>query len=605
MISGPEVSYINAQYEALSEVKDANESTKHHEQTRTFQKAFLGKVNNLYAVMTEMGNPFTDDSKELVTLDTKNVAHPSAAEMVGQHFQKGKTSFEKFYKSLQDGENCISYEHINKNKTDFFRQQPDASSKDLKQKNVKDDCALFSKLFISCQSRECDLQDFFQHENQPYPASLSDGGNLYSCQKSQLATILEDEATLAETEPKIDAIIVDGSAFVNSMQPRIAKTFEEYATLEIVPKIESYSSKYQRTDFVFDVYKADSLKAETRSRRGYGARRRVTDKGKVPQNWQSFLRDNTNKTELFTFLADKIVQLCRTNTVIVTRLDGVVHNDPINTEGLMPCNHEEADTRIFVHVKHAVVEGITSVMIKANDTDVLVIAVSVFSSLRRLGLKKLWIEFGQGKNQRWIPVHEINSSLGSEKALGLPFFHAFTGCDVVSAFRGKGKKTAWQTWNVCPEVTSVFCKLSKYPPELSQLDQEILEMFVIVMYDKSSPTSNINDARLDLFARKQRSYDSIPPTRGALVEHTKRAMYMAGCIWGQSVSCSMEIENPGEFGWIKKGDSWQIFWTKLAPIAESCQQLTKCGCKTECSGRCKCCKLSLPCTALCSCKCEI
>ena len=97
MVSGPEVSYLNAQYEALSEVKDANKLTKHHEQTRTFQKAFLEKVNNLYAVMTEMGNPFTDDSKELVTLDTKNVAHPSAAEMVGQHFQKGKTSFEKYF----------------------------------------------------------------------------------------------------------------------------------------------------------------------------------------------------------------------------------------------------------------------------------------------------------------------------------------------------------------------------------------------------------------------------------------------------------------------------------------------------------------------------
>ena len=27
-----------------------------------------------------------------------------------------------------------------------------------------------------------------------------------------------------------------------------------------------------------------------------------------------------------------------------------------------------------------------------------------------------------------------NCSLGSDKALGLPFFHAFTGCDVVSAF---------------------------------------------------------------------------------------------------------------------------------------------------------------------------
>lgn len=603
MLSGPEVCYIKAQYEALSEQKDANESTQHHEQTRTFQTSFLDKVNNLYSVMTEMGNPYMDESKELVTLDTKHVAHPTAAEMVSQHFQKGTTSLEKFFESLQDGENCKFYEPIKKNKTNFFRQQPETSSKDLKQKNVKDDCTLFSKLFISCQSRECDLQDFFQHENQSYPASLSDGGNLYSCQKSQLAMILQNQVTLSDDEPSVEAIIIDGSAFVNSVQPRIARTFEEYATLEIIPKIDSFSARYQRTDIVFDVYKADSLKAETRSRRGYGARRRVTDKGNIPQNWQSFLRDNTNKTELFSFLADKIVELCRTNTVIVTRLDGVVYNKPINTQGLMPCNHEEADTRMFVHARHAVVEGIKSVMIKANDTDVLVIGISVLSSLQNLGLENLWIDFGQGKNQRWIPVHDINSALGSEKAAGLPFFHAFTGCDVVSAFRGKGKKTAWQTWNVCPDVTSVFSKLSKYPSEMSEVDQDILEMYVIALYDKSSPTSNINDARLDLFARKQRSYDSIPPTRGALVEHIKRATYMAGCIWGQSVSCNMSIVSPGGFGWIKKGDTWQIVWTKVAPIAESCQQLTKCGCKSECRGRCKCFKLSLPCTALCSCKC--
>ena len=30
--------------------------------------------------------------------------------------------------------------------------------------------------------------------------------------------------------------------------------------------------------------------------------------------------------------------------------------------------------------------------------------------------------------------------------LPLPMFHAFTGCDTVSFFGGKGKKTAWNTW---------------------------------------------------------------------------------------------------------------------------------------------------------------
>ena len=38
-------------------------------------------------------------------------------------------------------------------------------------------------------------------------------------------------------------------------------------------------------------------------------------------------------------------------------------------------------------------------------------------------------------------------------------------------------------------------------------------------------------------------------------------------------------------------------------ISQSCQELLKCGCKSErgCSGRCKCLKAELPCTALCNC----
>ena len=107
-----------------------------------------------------------------------------------------------------------------------------------------------------------------------------------------------------------------------------------------------------------------------------------------------------------------------------------------------------------------------------------------------------------------------------------------------------------------------------------------------------------------MFARKQRSYDKIPPTRAALVQHSKQAAYQAGCIWSQSTLRQMELEIPGEWGWQQQDNCWQILWTTLPPIAESCQQLTKCGCQTECRRRCKCYKFTLPCTELCSCKCE-
>ena len=300
----------------------------------------------------------------------------------------------------------------------------------------------------------------------------------------------------------------------------------------------------------------------------------------------------------------KVIELCTTNPVYVTREDSVVCNRPVNVEGLSKCNHEEADTRLFVHARRAAAEGRKSIMIKANDTDVLVLGVNVLPDLINIGLQTLWIEFGQGKSLRWIPVNDIHKEIGTEKSDGLLFFHAFTGCDVVAAFRGKGKKTAWQTWDVCPDVTDVFSKLSKYPPVTSEHDQTVLEMFVIMIYDRSSPTASIDDARLNFSARKQRSYESIPPTRGALIEHTKHAVYQAECIWGQAMICNMENESPGDWGWKKNCDMWMIIWTKLPPIAESCQQLTKCGCKTECLGRCKCFQLSLPCTALCSCNCD-
>ena len=306
-----------------------------------------------------------------------------------------------------------------------------------KQKVLKYDCQVFSKLFISCQSRECDLYAFFRHENHPFPAALSDGGKLHTCKKSQLAAVLEGHVTLPDNDPHADVIIIDGSALVNVLPPRSSKSFEDYAMLDVLPTIRAYSTKYERTDIVFDVYRPSSLKEEARSKRGHGARRRVTSRCKVPSNWRNFLRDNDNKTDLLNFQADKIEQMPSPNMVIVTKEENALSNHTISLEGVSPCSHEEADTRIFVHARHAAQEGRTSLLVKACDTDILVIAISVMPTLHAIGLQQMWIAFGQGRNMRWIPAHELYHSIGPEKGRGIKFFHAFTGCDVVSAFRGK------------------------------------------------------------------------------------------------------------------------------------------------------------------------
>ena len=104
------------------------------------------------------------------------------------------------------------------------------------------------------------------------------------------------------------------------------------------------------------------------------------------------MRVNSNKlkTELYNFLADKIVKMCpntsNTVTVIITQEDGVVCNHSISLEGLTHCNHERADTQIFLHSKHTAADGNNTIMNKASDTDVLVISVSVLLILQDLGV---------------------------------------------------------------------------------------------------------------------------------------------------------------------------------------------------------------------------
>ena len=79
------------------------------------------------------------------------------------------------------------------------------------------------------------------------------------------------------------------------------KTFDDYASKVIVPHIESCAQKYSRVDVVLDIYSQDSLKGETRQKRGTGVRRKVVGNSRPPKSWHNFLRCDENKTEIFGF----------------------------------------------------------------------------------------------------------------------------------------------------------------------------------------------------------------------------------------------------------------------------------------------------------------
>ena len=143
---------------------------------------------------------------------------------------------------------------------------------------------------------------------------------------------------------------------------------------------------------------------------------------------------------MFCFLAEKISKLKSGNKEIyTTHLDDVLtaHESDDYANEIKLCNHEEADTRMLLHVAHATKHGHQKVSIRTVDTDVIVLAVA---QIQHLQISELWIEFGVGKHYRFIPAHLVALNMGPEKASALPFFHALTGCDTTSAFCGIEKK---------------------------------------------------------------------------------------------------------------------------------------------------------------------
>ena len=119
--------------------------------------------------------------------------------------------------------------------------------------------------------------------------------------------------------------------------------------------------------------------------------------------FKKILTVNENKTELFQLVSVSVISRCNQGTIVCTKGSGIVANVPMLTDHFQPCNQKEADTWLFIHANNAARNGLRRITIAANNTDVVVIALYTFSALK---LDELWIEYGVGKNQRWLPIHQ-------------------------------------------------------------------------------------------------------------------------------------------------------------------------------------------------------
>ena len=119
--------------------------------------------------------------------------------------------------------------------------------------SLKSGCALFSRLYVACQTRYGDLNTFFTYENQAAPPSLSVGGGLRLGTKADLLQCLALEEKQSVNSLIVDAQIYDGAAIVQMIIPGIAKTLQEYADNVFSSYVVSQLEAAQRVNLVWDV----------------------------------------------------------------------------------------------------------------------------------------------------------------------------------------------------------------------------------------------------------------------------------------------------------------------------------------------------------------
>jgi hypothetical protein len=202
------------------------------------------------------------------------------------------------------------------------------------------------------------------------------------------------------------------------MKPAPNQTFGEYGD-RIVGRLKSCFHQYERIDLVFDRYDGNSsIKNIERLNRGATSGGDIiihSPKMPIP-NWDRFKSCEANKVRLCNFLVEYLISKSEDFTKPLVIGGGsidptkalVISPGQVKPSPKLQSDHEEADTTMLLHAKHAFEEGYNVVTINAPDTDVFVIAAHHLQKLNdslRSNLR-LWFHTGSGIHERILPIHK-------------------------------------------------------------------------------------------------------------------------------------------------------------------------------------------------------
>ena len=165
-----------------------------------------------------------------------------------------------------------------------------------------------------------------------------------------------------------------------------------------------------------------------------------------------------------------------------------------------------------------------AVIIVSEDTDVLVLCLNFKSFIP----SSMFIKCSSQTRVKYLDVSRIVERIGASTCKSLPGFHAFTGCDTVSAFQRRGKVLVFRIMAQDQGFHEVFQGLGREWQVSNELYRD-LQRFNCAMYCKNAGTNEVDKLRYRLFCLKKGDVDSnqLLPCDDSFRKYALRANYQA------------------------------------------------------------------------------
>lgn len=553
-------------------------------------------------------NPMAPNGIDLVSLSTGSIAPPDVTRDLLRASEIGEEAYQIFRQSrLEEDPTSLKFlDKMTKQGLKTFSNINTKRSHGKKGQDVvlKADRNLFSHMILVAESRNVNMKDVLSHPLGPLPWALANtDGTLRKTNKAALARELEKNVSPAEHIPTPSACIIDGMSLIQKMNGD-NRTFAQVAKSALLSVLQE-GEKSERLDVVFDVYHQTSIKDAERVNRGADSalQHKNLVGGHYVRQWRKFLCSSSNKNSLIKFLVaewkhPQYRQLLHGKTLYMTCEETCYKLTKEKCEEVteLHSTHEEADTRLLLHALHASNAGSKSVIITAEDTDVMVLCLAFQKDITC----PIYQKCGTQNRTRFVDITKLVGSIGYGMCDSLIGLHAFTGCDTVSAFAGQGKLKALKMLKKDTSYQDTFSLLGKSWNVTEDLFQKI-EQFTCCMYTANKSTGKVNELRHQLFRAKRGAIESsqLPPCRDCLYMHVQRSNYQAA-IWKSCLQTSPVVPSPTLHGWTINDGKLAIHWMRSAPAPEMVLELLSCKCVRSCKlPDCTCLSNGLSCTDMC------